>query len=81
MTQNQSDEKKFVMKIKICFKSFDSLLLVTSDHLPIIAEVCIKVQEEKNQKQLKKVHEELYAQQKWIECLVGQELNEDRRCQ
>jgi hypothetical protein len=43
----------------------------STDHLPIMAEVCIRVQQEKKAETIKKRCMKNFTQQKWIECLAG----------
>jgi len=45
----------------------------STDHLPIIAEICIKVQQEKRAETIQKRYMKNFTQHKLIECLVGQD--------
>jgi hypothetical protein len=45
----------------------------STDHLPIMAEIRIKVQQEKKAETIKKRCMKNFTQQKWIECLAGKE--------
>jgi len=55
---------------KVTGKKID---ISSTDHLPIMAEIRIKVQQEKKAETIKKRCMKNFTQQKWIECLAGKE--------